>query len=93
MVITLTQEDIANGIRKNSHACPFALAFRRAFPEADDIDVWLYDVTVRHGATVTRYTWDDADFSLILDGYDAGHKFLSPARFTFTEIDLHILGR
>ena len=85
MQLDLIQDDIDLGIRKNSHQCPFARAFRRAFPEADDIDVWLYDVTVRHGMTITQYTWDDADFYPILDGYDAGPKFLSPGRFHFTK--------
>ena len=87
MTLDLTQDDIDLGIRKNSHQCPFARAFRRAFPEADEISVWLYDVIVRHGKTVTKYAWDDADYYLVLDGYDAGHKFLSPGRFDFTQID------
>ncbi len=47
MEITLIQDDIDSGIRKNSRRCPFALAFRRAFPDADEISVWLYDVIVR----------------------------------------------
>ena len=56
MDITLIQDDIDSGIRKNSRRCPFALAFRRAFPDADEISVWLYDVIVRHGTTPSRNT-------------------------------------
>ena len=84
-------DDIALGLRKNHSRCPFARAFRRTFPDADEISVYLYDVTVRHGAVVTKYAWDDPDFYLILDGYDAGHKFLAPRRFTFTQIDEYTL--
>ena len=91
MDITLIQDDIDSGIRKNSRRCPFALAFRRAFPDADEISVWLYDVIVRHGKTITKYAWEDADFSLILDGYDAGHKFLAPGTFHFTHTDHYTL--
>ena len=91
MHVDLTQDDIDLGTRKSPRGCPFARAVRRAFPDADDISVYLYDVTVRHGAIVKKYAWDDPDFYLILDGYDAGHKFLSPRRFTFTQIDEYAL--
>ena len=91
MEITLIQDDIDSGIRKNSRRCPFALAFQRALPDADEISVWLYDVIVRHGKTITKYAWDDADFHLILDGYDAGHKFLALSTFHFTQTDQYTL--
>ena len=87
MEILLTQDDIDRGVRKNHRACPFARAFRRVFPNADDIEVWLYDVTVRHGLTVTRYRPDDDELFLRLDGYDAGHNFIAPGRYVFTQID------
>ena len=91
MELTLTQDDIDLGIRKNSHSCPFARAFRRVFPKADDIDVWLYDVSIRHGKTCVQYACDDPDLSLLLDGYDAGHKFLSPREYTFTQFNQYTI--
>ena len=87
MQLDLIQDDIDLGIRKNSRRCPFARAFRRAFPHADEISVWCYDVIVRHGNTITKYAWKDTDFHFVLSGYDAGHTLLSPGRFVFTKID------
>ena len=48
MKITVTQDDIDNGIRRSCRDCPIALALRRRFPSAD-IHVDGYGIAIEDG--------------------------------------------
>lgn len=54
--ITVTQENIDNGVRRRAFLCPFALAAKRAFPEAVEAGIGWY-LSVKLGPSKFQY-WD-----------------------------------
>lgn len=67
--IEVKQEDVDNGRRCSCTMCPFALAFKRAFPD-HYIHVGVEDVYVAKGAKGFTCTPKDFNFISLLHQYD-----------------------
>jgi len=70
--LEITEQDILDGIKKNSACCPIALAVKRAFPDWQEVEVSDDGIKVLDGFNTTWLTGDDHIDNLVsfMDRFD-----------------------
>lgn len=56
MTITVTQEDIEYGKRRNCHKCPVAIATKRGFPECNRIEAGISIRIFKGKTTIAKFS-------------------------------------
>jgi hypothetical protein len=80
MIIQVTDEDIANGVRNSCIACPIAIAIKRLVPPniyvsvAEDIEFWRFG---QETGTVALLPAEAGDFIAEFDTTDADQDYTS----------------